>query len=299
MEIVTQKIELSHTTVELYIRREDLIHPYISGNKYRKLKYNLEEAKNQKQTTLLSFGGAYSNHITALAYAGKINQFKTIGIIRGEELESKIGENPTLRFAKSCGMQFEFISREDYRNKTTEKFIEDLKQKWGNFYLVPEGGTNQLAIKGCEEILQPKDSQYDYIACAVGTCGTIAGIINASHSHQTILGFPALKGDFFEKDITKFANKNNFKIISQYHFGGYGKVEQKLIEFINLFYQQNKTPLDPVYTGKMVYGIIDLIKNNYFPKNTKILLIHTGGLQGIEGMNKKLSNKKMPIITHD
>ena len=228
MEIVTQKIELPNATVELYIRREDLIHPYISGNKYRKLKYNLEEAKNQKQTTLLSFGGAYSNHIAALAYAGKINQFKTIGIIRGEELESKIEDNPTLKFAKSCGMQFEFISREDYRNKTTEKFIEDLKQKWGNFYLVPEGGTNQLAIKGCEEILQPKDSQYDYIACAVGTCGTITGIINASHNHQTILGFPALKGDFFEKDITKFANKSNFKIISQYHFGGYGKVEQKL-----------------------------------------------------------------------
>lgn len=297
MEVITQKVLLSNSKVHLYIRREDLIHPHISGNKYRKLKYNLLQAKDEKHDTLLTFGGAYSNHISALAYAGKLNKLKTIGVIRGEELADKIEENPTLQFAKSCGMQLHFVSRELYKNKTSQDFIESIKQKFGNFYLVPEGGTNHYAVKGCEEIVLPQDAEYNYIACAVGTGGTISGIINASFSHQTVLGFPALKGSFIEKDIAKFAHKNNFKIIDQYHFGGYAKVTKELIEFINLFYLQNKIPLDPVYTGKMVFGMIDLIDKNYFPENSKILVIHTGGLQGINGMNQKLSHKNMPLIT--
>lgn len=296
MEIPTQKIALPNTTVQLYIRREDTIHPHISGNKYRKLKYNLKQAQKENYDTLLSFGGAYSNHIAALAYAGKLHHFKTIGIIRGEEVKDKINENPTLQFAQSCGMQLHFISREAYRNKTTPEFIAKLKEKFNHFYLVPEGGTNALAIQGCEEILLPQDIQYDYVACAVGTGGTISGLINASFAHQTVLGFPALKGDFIAKDIAKFAKKENFKIINDYHFGGYGKVTTQLIEFINNFYLQNKIPLDPVYTGKMMYGILDLIKNNYFPHNAKILAIHTGGLQGIQGMNQKLVQQNMPRI---
>ena len=196
LEIQTQEIKLSHKSISLFIRREDLIHPIISGNKYRKLKYNLLQAKAENQQTLLTFGGAFSNHIAAVAFAGKEQGFKTIGIIRGDELESKISENPTLKFAQECGMQFEFVTREAYRHKTESDFIENLKEAYGDFYLVPEGGTNEFAVKGCEEILSEADSQYDFVCCAVGTGGTISGIINSVLPHQKVLGFPALKGDF-------------------------------------------------------------------------------------------------------
>jgi len=282
--------------VSLTIKREDLIHPFVSGNKFRKLKYNLLEANAQNQKTLLTFGGAFSNHIAAVAYAGKEQGFKTIGIIRGDELEGKIEENPTLKFAQENGMQFEFVSREEYRLKSDASFIEKLKTKFGNFYLVPEGGTNELAVKGCEEILTADDAVFNYVCCAVGTGGTICGLINSAAENQKILGFPALKGDFLQDEIRIFAKKDNWNLISDYHFGGYGKINLELIEFINAFFDKNKVPLDPIYTGKMVFGVIDLIHKNYFPANSKILLIHTGGLQGIDGMNIKLKQKKLPIL---
>jgi 1-aminocyclopropane-1-carboxylate deaminase len=300
LEIITQEIPLKNTSIQLFIRREDLIHPFVSGNKFRKLKYNLLEAKNQNETTLLTFGGAFSNHIAATAFAGKQHNFKTIGIIRGEELESKADENPTLKFAKECGMQLKFVSREDYKLKDSEGFIEKLKQKLGSFYLIPEGGTNDLAVKGCGEILNDADTVYDSICVAVGTGGTISGLINSAFPHQKILGFPALKGDFLQKDIRKFAQGQNWELISDYHFEGYGKISNELIEFINTFYQETKIPLDPIYTGKLVFGVIDLINKNYFPENSKILIIHTGGIQGIAGMNLKLKNKNLPTINiHD
>ncbi|MGG7033651.1 MAG: 1-aminocyclopropane-1-carboxylate deaminase/D-cysteine desulfhydrase [Flavobacterium sp.] len=295
-ESLIQKIKLPISNLSLYIKREDLIHPVVSGNKYRKLKYNLIQAKKEKATTLLSFGGAYSNHIAALAFAGKENGFGTIGVIRGEELRNQIDENPTLSFAKSCGMKFEFISREDYRMKKESLFLESLKQKYGNFYLVPEGGTNEFAIKGCEEILNEKDAEFDFICCGIGTGGTISGIINSALPHQKVLGFPAVKGDFIREDIRNFVVSHNWDLITDYHFGGFGKVNADLIAFINQFYKENQIPLDPVYTGKMAYGIMDLIKKNYFPENSKILMIHTGGLQGIEGMNKVLTKKQLPLI---
>ena len=282
--------------ISLTIKREDLNHPFISGNKLRKLKYNLLQAKAEKQTTLLTFGGAFSNHIAAVAYAGKEQGFKTIGIIRGDELFDKIEENPTLKFAQENGMEFEFVSREDYRLKNEIFFIEKLKNKFGDFYLVPEGGTNELAVKGCEEILTTEDSVFNYVCCAVGTGGTISGLINSASPNQKILGFPVLKGDFLNDEIRIFAKKDNWDLISDYHFGGYGKVNLELIEFINAFFEKNKVPLDPIYTGKMVFGVIDLVRKNYFPAHSKILLIHTGGLQGIEGMNLKLKQKKLPIL---
>ncbi|MFY7938220.1 MAG: 1-aminocyclopropane-1-carboxylate deaminase/D-cysteine desulfhydrase [Flavobacterium sp.] len=296
MNVITQEILLQNTSVKLFIRREDLIHPFVSGNKFRKLKYNLLEAKNQKKTTLLTFGGAFSNHIAATAFAGKENGFKTIGIIRGDELASKINENPTLKFAQENGMVFEFVSRETYRLKESDDFIENLKNKYGDFYVIPEGGTNDLAVKGCEEILKEEDSFFDYLCSSIGTGGTISGIINSALPHQKVLGFPSLKGDFLQKDIRKFAQKENWTLISDYHFGGYGKVSTDLIEFINSFYQKNSIPLDPIYTGKMVFGVIDLIHQGYFPENSKILMIHTGGLQGIAGMNLKLKSKNLPLI---
>jgi len=298
-EILTQKIKLSNKTISVSIRREDLIHPFISGNKFRKLKYNLIQAKAENQDTLLTFGGAFSNHIAAAAFAGKEHGFKTIGIIRGDELESKILVNPTLKFAQECGMQFKFVSRESYRHKTETKFIENLKQEFGDFYYVPEGGTNTFAVQGCEEILSKADSQYDFVCTAVGTGGTISGLINSILPHQKVLGFPALKGDFLNDEIRKFAHNEYWELITDYHFGGYGKVKSELIAFINRFYKENQIPLDPIYTGKMVFGVMDLIEKNYFPENAKILLIHTGGLQGIKGMNIKLKAKKLPLIDFD
>jgi len=282
--------------ISLTIKREDLNHPFISGNKLRKLKYNLLQAKAENKTTLLTFGGAFSNHIAAVAYAGKEQGIKTIGVIRGDELFDKIEENPTLKFAQENGMEFEFVSREDYRFKSEIPFIEKLKEKFGDFYLVPEGGTNELAVKGCEEILTDEDAVFNYVCCAVGTGGTISGLINSALPNQKILGFPALKGDFLIDEIRIFAQKDNWELISDYHFGGYGKINLELIEFINAFFDENKVPLDPIYTGKMFFGVIDLISKKYFPPHSKILLIHTGGLQGIEGMNLKLKQKKLPIL---
>ncbi|SDI39666.1 1-aminocyclopropane-1-carboxylate deaminase/D-cysteine desulfhydrase [Winogradskyella thalassocola] len=291
-----QDLSIPNTSIKIAIKREDLIHPFISGNKYRKLKFNIEEAKANNEKTLLTFGGAFSNHIAAVAYAGKEYGFNTIGVIRGEELREKKDLNATLTFAKSCGMQFEFVSREVYRTKMNSDFINSLRNEFGDFYLIPEGGTNELAVKGCEEILEADDSEFDYICCAVGTGGTISGLINSSKKHQKILGFPALKGDFLQEDIRKFANQDNWKLITDYHFGGYGKIKLELISFINKFKNDYNIPLDPIYTGKMLFGIFDLIALGYFPTDSKILVIHTGGLQGIAGMNDMLKRKNCPLI---
>ena len=282
--------------ITLHIKREDLIHPFISGNKFRKLKYNLLQAKAEGKSKLITFGGAFSNHIAAVAYAGKENNLETIGIIRGEELESKISENPTLTFAQNCGMKFEFVTREVYRTKTSNLFIEELTEKYDDFYLVPEGGTNSLAVKGCEEILTPEDIDFTHICCSIGTGGTISGLINSAKFNQKIIGFPALKGDFLSDDIRNFVTNSNWELQSDYHFGGYAKINAVLIRFINDFYKQTNIPLDPIYTGKMMFGIVDLINKGYFPKGAKIIAIHTGGLQGIEGMNRNLKNKNLPLI---
>jgi 1-aminocyclopropane-1-carboxylate deaminase len=293
--------DISDKEISLFIKREDELHPFISGNKYRKLKYNLEEALNQKNETLITFGGAYSNHIAAMAAAGFEHNFKTIGVIRGDELannlEEVIQKNATLKFASEHNMKFEFVSRSEYRTKTSVTFIRKLKEKFGDFYLIPEGGTNNLAVKGCEEILNEEDAKYDIVCLAVGTGGTISGIINSSKNHQKVMGFPALKGDFLQHEINKYIlKKENWSLNTEYNFGGYAKITEELITFINKFKNETNIPIDPVYTGKMMFGIVDLVKKNYFKKGTKILAIHTGGLQGIEGMNSLLKNKKQPLI---
>ena len=303
-ESLNQKVELEELKragVTLFIKREDLLHPVISGNKYRKLKYNLERARIKKKRTLLTFGGAYSNHISAVSYAGKKFGFKTIGIIRGEELKKNLintlDNNPTLRFANENGMKIMFISRSEYRLKESRQFLDKLSHDFGDFYLIPEGGTNELAVKGCMEILEEKDKEFDKICSAVGTGGTISGLINSSNEQQDIIGFPALKGDFLEKEIKKIVkSKSNWKLMLDYHFGGYGKVNEELVNFINNFKFETCIPLDPVYTGKMMFGILDMVKRGRFESGTKILAIHTGGLQGIEGMNINLKRKKMSII---
>jgi len=295
---LNQKVKIVTQSVELFMKRDDLLHPLISGNKFRKLKYNLKEAKAQNQTQLLTFGGAFSNHIVAVAAAGKEYGFQTIGVIRGDELATQIEDNPSLKLARECGMKFEFVSREQYRLKNENKTLEFWQKKYGNFYLLPEGGTNDLAVKGCEEILTTQDENYDFICCAVGTGGTISGLINSAQAHQKIIGFPALKGDFLREDICKFTARKNWELCGDYHFGGYGKVTPPLIQFLNEFHAQYQIPLDPIYTGKMVFGVMDLIEKKYFKKGSKILLIHTGGLQGIQGMNKLLIQKKQPLINY-
>jgi len=292
--------ELKTMSHQLFIKREDQIHPLVSGNKYRKLKYNLLEAKNQKRQTILTFGGAFSNHILATAVAGKLQNFKTIGIIRGDELgqdlSKTLGTNSTLRAAYEHGMKFEFITRDAYRNKNTPHFLQKLQEKYPNFYLIPEGGTNELAVKGCEEILTEQDNQFDYICLCVGTGGTISGVINSSKSHQKVLGFPALKGDFLAKEVRRYSKeKHHWELINDYHFGGYAKYNDELIHFINWFKKETKIPLDPIYTGKMMFGIVDMIVNNKFKSGSKILVIHTGGLQGIDGFNQRLLKNHRPL----
>lgn len=292
---------LKEKQVRLFVKREDEIHPFVSGNKFRKLKYNLQEAKHQQQEKIVTFGGAYSNHIVATAVAGNLSGFKTIGIIRGEELANKFEEvlkkNATIREAHKNGMKFEFVSREYFRKKDTPEFIAELQHKFGDFYLVPEGGTNGLAIKGCEEILTNEDEKFNYICAAVGTGGTLSGIINSVLNHQKVIGFPALKGGFLSDEIKKLTKqKNDWTLQNDYHFGGYAKYNNELVRFINDFKKQTNILLDPIYTAKMMFGVLDLIKNNYFLPNSKILAIHTGGIQGIAGVNEKLRKRNLDLI---
>lgn len=266
--------------VQLMVKRLDLIHPQISGNKFFKLKYNLLEAKQQNLNQVLTFGGAYSNHIAATAYAAHYFGFQSIGVIRGEEL-AKQALNPTLQTAQDFGMQLHFVSRAEYRRRHEIEYLQQLKQRYPNTLIIPEGGTNQLAIQGTKEILSADDREnYDVICCAVGTGGTIAGIIESSSDQQHILGFSALKGDFLKHDIQQWTNKTNWSLTDEYCCGGYAKTNFELLQFMQQFEQQYAVPLEQVYTAKMMMGLFDLIQQGNFPVNTRILAIHTGGLQG-------------------
>ena len=226
---------------------------------------------------------------------------KTFGVIRGDELaknlEKTLEENATLRVAHENGMKFHFVSRELYRQKSSFGFIEKMKNKWGDFYLIPEGGTNGLAVEGCQEILTKEDAEFNFVCSAVGTGGTIAGLIKSLKRHQKVIGFPALKGNFLSEEIKKYTIKNNtWSLQKKYHFGGYAKYDEELITFINDFKENTGISLDPIYTGKMLFGILDLIKKDTFEEGTKILAIHTGGLQGIAGFNEMLLKKGEEII---
>jgi len=282
------------------VLREDLNHPVIQGNKLRKLTYNLKNAKKKGNKTLLTFGGAYSNHILAVAQAGKEYGFKTIGIIRGEQT---LPLNYTLRNCIELGMVIQYIDRTTYKLKNTTDFKDYLRNIYGSFYLIPEGGSNYYAINGCMEII-PKNNDYNYICCPIGTGGTIAGITISNQNKSKVLGFPALKGgDFLKKEVTNFVNEvvnenettndlmQSLSIISEYHFGGYAKIKEELINFVRNFYQTHQFKWDLIYNGKMAYGVYDMIEKDYFPKESKILLIHTGGLQGINGFEER--NKRV------
>lgn len=295
LQVVTLDF-LGYPGVVLHVLREDLIHPHISGNKYRKLYYNIIEARNKGYKTLLSFGGAYSNHIAALAAVGKEMGFKTIGVIRGDELAHNFELNPTLSFARDCGMELYFVSREEYRFKEKDTFLKNLKEAFGDFYWLPEGGTNALAVKGCEYILSERTINFNTIAVAVGTGGTMAGLVRSAAKHQHIIGFSALKGVLHQTTIDRYTAKHNYSVVEDHTFGGYGKIDHKLVRFINEFKKNTEIPLDPIYTGKMMYGLLKLLEVGRLKKNSRILAIHTGGLQGIQGMNQLLKKKHLPQI---
>lgn len=276
--------------IELSIKRLDQVHIQASGNKFYKLKYNLEEARNQGKSTLLTFGGAYSNHIYATAAAAEHAGFRSLGIIRGEE---NFPQNPTLEAAQSHGMKLHYISRSAYRNKNEEEFIENIKKEFGDFYLIPEGGTNALAIKGTAEILSVAERGFSHICTSIGTGGTFSGLAKSIGPDQELIGFSSLKGDFIRDEIQSLLTqfnihpKGKIQILNQYHFGGYGKHSGDLLDFIRWFYKEFQIPLDPIYTGKMVYGLLDQIKNSLIPSGSKVLILHTGGIQGLAGFNQR------------
>ncbi|MBI1287615.1 MAG: pyridoxal-phosphate dependent enzyme [Flavobacteriales bacterium] len=303
--------QLEATGIRLLIKRDDLIHEHISGNKWRKLKYNLREAAEQNHHTILTFGGAYSNHIAATAFAAQKAGFSSIGIIRGEDDPT----NPTLKFAREHGMMLRFVSRKDYGEMTfvetrliasnfrvhqdqQTRSIASLQEEFGRFFLIPEGGANGLGVRGCAEILTEVKEDFDVVCCAAGTGTTLAGLaLSGAH----ILGFPALKGgDFLKEEVERLIGESglrpplttNLKLITDYHFGGYAKMKPELLEFINGFQERTGIPLDPIYTGKMMFGIYDMIGVGAYghtplQKGTTILAIHTGGLQGWQGMEHR------------
>lgn len=340
--------ELKDSGIRLLIKRDDLIHEHISGNKWRKLKFNLREAAEQNHHTILTLGGAYSNHIAATAFAAQKSGFSSIGVVRGEDDAT----NPTLKFAREHGMQLHFVSRGDYREmtrvgayghtpvhpthsigacrgtplqrgasestdgNTPEKRV---KEKFGRCFIIPEGGANGLGVRGCTEILQEVEEDYDVVCCAAGTGATLAGLALSmpvrANGRTPLLGFPALKGgEFLTDEVERLMDESrlrqpstqNFQLITDYHFGGYAKLKPELLEFINGFQERTGIPLDPIYTGKMMYGIYDMIRIGAYGDtftqpthsvgacrgtplrtSTTILAIHTGGLQGWAGMKHR------------
>ncbi|MBC8047429.1 MAG: 1-aminocyclopropane-1-carboxylate deaminase/D-cysteine desulfhydrase [Fimbriimonadaceae bacterium] len=282
--------QIKYNDHDIDILRLDLMHEGFQGNKYYKLKYNIEEAKDLGCSTILTFGGAFSNHIYATALAGKLHGLKTIGIIRGENDM----HNPTINFWRENEMVLRFISREEYKRKDEPAFLNKLRDTFGKYYLIPEGGTNKAAIRGCTEILSGLENKYDFIFCAVGTGGTLAGIISTPNIKSKIIGVSVLKGmDLLTEKVTTLISNNNsnWEINFNYHLGGYAKYDQKLMEFIDQFKSNYSILPDPVYTGKVFYAIFDLIDKNYFSPGKKILAIHSGGLQGWDGWNYRFTNK--------
>ncbi|OIN58530.1 1-aminocyclopropane-1-carboxylate deaminase/D-cysteine desulfhydrase [Arsenicibacter rosenii] len=264
--------------VRLYLKRDDLIHPQVSGNKWRKLKYNLAEAQRQGHTALLTFGGAFSNHLAATAAAGKLAGFRTIGIVRGDELRPD--QNPTLRFCQSCGMRLHFVGREAYRQKEDESFIDGLRAAYGDFYLIPEGGTNALAMRGTAEIIPEITAQLGYapeaVMSAVGTGGTVTGMALAALPQTRVLGVLALKSTgAFAMPAPSAA-----ELLYEYHFGGYARTTPVLLDFIRAVESRTGILFEQVYTGKMLYALYDLARKGFFPPDATVVAVHTGGLQG-------------------
>lgn len=278
---------LKSKNVRILIQREDLNDSYCMGNKWWKLRYNLIEAIKQNHNTVLTFGGAFSNHIVATASACNRMGLKSVGVIRGDFTNNL---NPSLLKAQNDGMELHFVDRHTYREKSNI----DWKSTYGNCYLIPEGGTNELAVSSCEEMISFKE--FDTVCVPVGTGGTLSGIIRSLKPSQRAIGFSSLKGGgFLYDEVRKYVDRSNWSIQSDYNFGGYAKINRELVDFMNTFKRDFSIQLDPVYTAKMFYGIFDMIKTNQISSNSTILAIHTGGTQGIEGMNQRIQSKGWKI----
>lgn len=281
--------------ISITIKREDKLHPTVSGNKFRKLYYNFAHYKQIKAKGVVTFGGAFSNHLAATAAAGKLEGIPTVGVVRGEELANK-ARNATLAFCESQGMQLIFLSRDDYRKKEQAPLVQKFLAQ-SDYTLLAEGGTNDLAVKGCKEILLPHDRVYDTIAVAVGTGGTFMGLLESCTSQQKLVGFDVVKDKKVREWIeTKAGDRTNFSLLDTPLIGAYGKVADEIVTFINSFYKTHKILLDPIYTGKLLFGIFALIKTDQWRWGKNILVIHTGGIQSIAGFNYQQKQKNKPLI---
>ncbi len=279
---------LNNAGVRLWVKRLDLVHPIVSGNKWYKLKYNLQAAQQQGYEKLLSFGGAYSNHIHALAGVCDALGLSSIGIIRGEQ---HLPLNPTLGYARSCGMNLRYINRVDYRLKHTSAILDPLRDELGEFYLIPEGGSNALAIKGVAELVAELGDDYDVLCCACGSGGTLAGLIAGLDGDKYLEGYAALKGAFFLYDEVRrlladagYVDPENWELQLDYHFGGFAKTKLGLLSFIDQFEIDHGVGLEPLYTGKLFYGLFERIRQGVYPQGTRIIALHSGGMQGRESL---------------
>ncbi|MBK8518527.1 MAG: 1-aminocyclopropane-1-carboxylate deaminase/D-cysteine desulfhydrase [Saprospiraceae bacterium] len=278
---------LGNKNITLFVKRDDLIHPWLSGNKYRKLKYNIAQAKDHNKKMVITFGGAFSNHLYATAAACSLYGLQSIGIIRGD-IDS---DNPTIKFCIARGMKLIPVSRSSFRLKHESKEIQDIVSTYYDPYVIPEGGTNSFALKGVEELIHEINQQIllspDYIILASGTGGTTAGLLTSDELRSKVISFSALKSDHLTEEILRLAgNKNNqlLTVISDYHFGGYGKWNNELLNFITEFEDSTGVLLDHVYNGKAMYGLYDMIRNDFFAKGSTLCYLHTGGLQGKSGL---------------
>lgn len=275
---------LNSAQISLFIKRDELIHPEISGNKWRKLKYNIQNTIKKNQNTILTFGGAYSNHLFATATACSEAGISSIGIVRGEELN--VNSSDTLRHCHKKGMQLIFVSRSEYRLKSNGPIVKSILNSDRDIHVIPEGGANVEGMQGMAELPEEINAQLgyspDYIAVAAGTGSSAAGLL---YGGAKVVAFSVLKGgDFLKQDITQMIGdsfmEQDLDLQTSYHFGGYGKYTQELLDFIIWFEETHHITIEQVYTGKMLFGLYDLIKKKYFPKGSTLVALHTGGLQG-------------------
>lgn len=297
--------------VEIWLKRDDQIHPHVSGNKWRKLKYYLEDFRKSGKEVILTFGGAFSNHLAATAAMGQMAGIPTKALVRGEEVQS----NPTLDFCRSQGMEIESISRKRYATKDDPEFLQMLEENLPEVYVIPEGGKGNLGVRGCTEILAEVEPGFDIVCAAAGTGTTMSGLL-LSDCPAEFWCFPALKGGVFLKRAIarqvhhyqrefstglneKLLVEQRLRIFENYHFGGYAKLTPQLIDFLNIFHENYGVALDPVYTGKMLFGILEEVKSGKIPAGTKLLAVHTGGLQGIKGINERLKRSGKPVINYE
>ena len=287
---------LEEKNIELFVKRDDLIDTEVSGNKWRKLKYNIEQALANKNNSIVTFGGAFSNHLVATAAACKLIGIRCVGIVRGEELNSN--SNETLKRCTEYGMELKFVSRSEYALRNDSLYLKDIHLEFENSFVVPEGGANFYGMIGCQDIIKEIEQDFDHVFIAQGTTTTSCGVLISLPSNSKLHVVPVLKGfdsisemrnllnyTLFDEELTEEL-LNRVTVHSNAHFGGYGKYDLELLDFIKQFYHENNIKLDPIYTGKVMFELIKNIKENKL-SNSKVLFIHTGGLQGIEGVEKK------------